>query len=146
MKNRHPRALAAAVLLLAAGCGGGDGFGARHAVSGKVTLDGGPMKTGTVVFSPAADGPSARGDVFDGAYSIRQSEGPGAGPYRVEVYSVQPTGKKVYDAGERQTIEETVNLVAPEFNANSTLKLDVPASGSVEYNIDVKSPATKKGK
>jgi hypothetical protein len=58
-------ALAAALGLFATGCRGGG------TVSGTVTLDGAPLKAGTVTFHPVGDGPAAIGSIKpDGSYEL----------------------------------------------------------------------------
>jgi hypothetical protein len=61
---RIPAAFVAALGLLAAGCSGGG------SVSGTVTLDGAPLKTGTVTFHPVAGGPTAIGTIKEGSYEL----------------------------------------------------------------------------
>ena len=86
----------ATIALAAAGCGGkGDGI-AREPVWGKVTFDGKPLDDGQITFSPEAGGePAAGAAIKDGAYSLSRSDGPAAGPQRVNIWSRKPTGKKV---------------------------------------------------
>jgi hypothetical protein len=60
------RAAALAALAVLAGCGGGG------SVSGKVTLDGQPLTSGTVTFHPVGSGPTAIGTIgTDGRYELR---------------------------------------------------------------------------
>ena len=128
-----------AVLGLLSGCGTSDEFGRRHAVSGSVKLDGNPLETGTIVFAPTQEGPGAQGTIEDGAYSITSSQGPTAGTYRVEIYSLQSTGQKVFDQGEGQMIEQTKNLVGPKFNLKSTLQVQIGKDGG-PHDFEVESP------
>ena len=68
--------------LFLAGCGGSWGT-----ASGTVTLDGAPLKDGTVSFHPAGDGPTAYGTVTDGAFTVStgQRDGLPAGKYKVTI-------------------------------------------------------------
>jgi hypothetical protein len=87
--------LLAAPWSLVAGCGGRGGEVAREPVSGAVTLDGRPVPSGAITFTPSAGGGSAvvRG-IRDGKYQVDRDEGPLPGSYGVEVVIAQPTGKK----------------------------------------------------
>jgi len=145
--RRSVRALVAVLGLLAtAGCGGpSDGF-ERFPVEGAITLDGSPLKTGTVTFIPQQQGASASAEVTDGAFRLSVSDGLSPGPYRVEVYSVQPTGKKVPSADDPKTlVDETANLVPKPYNVQSTLKADIPPGGPKEPLKFSLSSAVAKG-
>jgi len=114
-----------AALALVAGCGPSDGI-ARVSVSGKVTLDGKPLPSGQIVFLPEQTGPSASAAIHDGAYTIGASEGPAAGSHRVEVYSVQPTGRMIPNPDDAtQKVEETRSVIPTRYNANSMLRAEV---------------------
>ena len=79
----------APVLLLLTGCGGK--YDAK--VSGVVTLDGAPLPRGTIVFFPAAAGPSAHGRSDEtGSYSLSTGREPGlpSGDYFVTVVASEP--------------------------------------------------------
>src|SRR5215510_1692462 len=48
----------------------------RHAVSGKVTMDGAPLSKATIMFSPATEGPTpALVPIDGGSYSIPKDRG-----------------------------------------------------------------------
>jgi hypothetical protein len=116
-----------------AGCGGSaDGF-ERFPVDGTVSLDGAPLKSGTITFIAEQKGASSSIDVKDGEFHLGRSDGLSPGPYRVEVYSIQPTGKKVPSAEDPKTlVDETTNLVAKQYNVDSQLKAEIPAGGPRE--------------
>lgn len=72
------------LMLAAAGCGGGHGA----SVTGRVTLDGKPLDTGTVTFHPEDEGPTAYGGIHpDGSYQVKTGtqQGLPPGEYRVTV-------------------------------------------------------------
>jgi hypothetical protein len=77
------------------GCGGDDGIGQRFPVSGTVTYNGEPLKTGTVSFFPedSNTGRGASGAILeDGSYTLTtQSPGDGAfgGKYKVAISAVE---------------------------------------------------------
>ena len=129
-----PAALGLVLLLTIAGCGGSsaDGF-SRFPVEGTVTLDGQPLKTGTISFNALQQGASASGPIADGAFRLVGDDGLSPGPYRVEIYSLQPTGKKVPHAEDPGTlVDQTVSVVPKSYNINSVLKAEIPAGGPKE--------------
>ena len=125
------------------GCGEDDGLGAHIPVSGHITLDGAPLKSGNIVFTPVQVGRGTQAKVVDGAFSIPGSQGPSPATYRVEIYSIQPTGKKVFDRGENELIEETRNLIPPKYNSNSTLQAVVKNEGDNTFDFPLESAAGK---
>jgi hypothetical protein len=85
----------AAVLLTfcaLSGCGD-DGLEKRYPVSGKVTFNGTPLRTGNIDFVPddATQGRAASGKITDGQYqlgTIADSDGAFPGSYKVRIKSV----------------------------------------------------------
>lgn len=126
---------------LGAGCGESDGLGPYIPISGTVKLGGEPLKSGDIVFSPLQVGRGVQGTIVDGAFSIPKSRGPSPGPYRVEIHSIQPTGKKVFDRGEGEMIEQTKNMVPAAYNANSKLQVEVEQSGENTFTFDLELPS-----
>jgi hypothetical protein len=141
IRRFKPSAVAGMALVgLVAGCGHRDANGPRRPVSGTVKLGGEPLKTGRIVFVPLEAGPAAQSEVAGGAYSIGRSEGPGPGPYRVEIYSIQPTGKKVRDPDSGRLVDETRDLIPPGYNVQSKVHVEVKADGENTFAIDVTPP------
>ncbi|WZO98159.1 hypothetical protein EP7_005215 [Isosphaeraceae bacterium EP7] len=126
--------------LPALGCGGTEWEAARRPVSGAVKLDGEPLATGTIGFVPLREGPGAVGQVVDGAYSIPESAGPGLGPYRVEINSIQATNEQVYDPVELQKVDKVKDLVPAEYNADSRLNVEIKADDENSFDFDLKVP------
>jgi hypothetical protein len=125
------RGLAPLLVLMAfTGCGGNpDGF-ERFLVDGTITLDGSPLKSGTITFIAQQQGASSSIEVTDGAFHLDRRDGLSPGPYRVEIFSIQPTGKKVPSSEDPQTlIDETTNLVPRQYNVQSKLKAEIPPGG-----------------
>lgn len=143
----RPRRLAPLAALAIAcgaawGCGGsGDGF-AHFPVRGTVQLDGRPLKAGTITFTPEGPGASGSAPVADGAFALEGADGLSPGAYRVEVYSVQPTGRKVANPDDPEVqVDETRNLVDRRYNVDSTLKAEIPAGGpAAPLSFEVASP------
>jgi hypothetical protein len=124
-----------------AGCGASAGDGlAREAVSGKVTLDGQPLKKGNIQFMPSGPDQSTTGSapIQDGAYSIPQAEGLVAGAYAVRIYS---------GVGAAATVDELPGEPAPPpkepipavYNAKTTLSAEVVKGKEYTFSFDLKS-------
>ena len=126
------------VLLFLSGCGGGGQD--RIPVTGKITLDGQPVKEGSIAFVASSGDKTAGAGalVLNGSYALTNTNGLKPGKYRVEVRASVPTGKTIVDADTRQSVSETKEGVAAKFNENSTLSADVTASNKV-FDFDVTS-------
>ena len=137
---------------LAAGCGGPTDEWDRAAVEGRVTLDGEPLKSGTIMFFPVGGtrGPAAGGDIVDGAYAIDTEAGPVVGMNLVQIRSVQKTGRMVaaptaVEADgphvEGRMVEEYAETVPPQYNTYSTLQREVrPEENQLTFELS-SSPA-----
>ncbi len=101
---------------------------------GTITLDGKPLKSRhDCLQRPWSKRASASGPIVDGAFRLVDDDGPQPGPYRVEVYSLQPTGRRSPMPTTRQrSIDETFNVVPKSYNVNSTLKAEIPPGGPKE--------------
>ena len=75
---RPGRLAAALAVMLASGCAGESGP-PRLPVSGKVTLDGKPLPSGTITFLPTGKGEAASGPIADGSFAVEPVRGSGPG-------------------------------------------------------------------
>jgi hypothetical protein len=116
----------AIVCAFAPGCSTNQDGIDRVSVSGAVTLDGEPLKSGSITFSPKGNGPSAGGVIEDGSYSVSTEAGPSAGKYSVEIRSMAPTGRKIpnYDGAPGEMMEETYDIVPPNYNSRTELNVE----------------------
>jgi hypothetical protein len=133
-------AVAALALALAiAGCGG-DGV-PREPVSGKVTLDGSPLETGLITFTPEDLKLPAAGTVIkDGSYSMGRSDGPCPGPNKVTISSRKPTGKKLKsDDFPGTTVDEMREIIPPQYNSDSRLGVEVKKAGENRFDFELSS-------
>lgn len=126
-----------AALLNACGCGPQEI--PKVKVTGNVTLNGAPLKAGTIKFIPqSGDGPTT-GAVLngEGEYS---TEVP-AGLMRVEITSPKVTGKrKLYDTPDSPMIEITEEQIPHRYNSKSELKYEVSSDEKeVEADFDLTS-------
>lgn len=114
----------------------------RVGVYGTVKLDGTPVPEGTISFIPeqATNGPTAGGQIVQGAYKIT-SLGPAIGKYRVEIKSMRKTGKKI-EAGTPAPpgtmIDEIEQYIPAKYNTNSELVFEFER-GDNEVDFDLTS-------
>src|SRR6187401_2656579 len=90
-------------------------------VTGDVTLDGQPLKSGIIHFE-SVDGKAATADatIADGKYSVEVPPG----EKRISISAPKVTGKrKVYDIPDSPTVDTIEELLPPKYNAQSDLKL-----------------------
>lgn len=129
--------IASGLILVIAGCGGSDTDG-RVEVSGLVTLDGQPLDDAHITLIPESSGPAVSGAITGGEFRLGAAEGPAVGPYFVEIDAVRPTGRTIEHPdlfGE--TTEETENIIPPQFNRRSTLRVEVVADGDNRFEFAV---------
>jgi len=94
-------------------------------VSGTVTLDGQPLKSGTIRFD-SADGRTAAADatIADGKFNVTLPPG----DKRVSITSPKVIGKKkMYDTPDSPVYDVTEELLPKRYNAQSTLTMTVTA-------------------
>jgi len=125
------------------GCGGASDDLPRKSVSGTVTLDGAPLKAGSIAFDPenVPQNPVSVGAVItEGAYSIPGDGGPTPGTYRVSI--------RAGDAGDAGDAAEAPGAtpkarakepIPPKYNENTELKAEVKAEGSNTFKFDLTS-------
>ncbi|MEW4486866.1 carboxypeptidase regulatory-like domain-containing protein [Thalassoglobus sp. JC818] len=117
-----------------AGCGGSDNDLQR--VTGKVTLDGQPLPDAFVVFAPKEGGTTSYGKTdSQGVYEMMFSDDEKGAWVGVNVVKIS-TGD--VGSGNSAGAKEKVPAV---YNMSSTLTADVAATGSNEFNFDLKSDA-----
>lgn len=123
---------ALSVTLALAGCS----ETASGSVSGTVTLDGQPLKDGTVRFVPS-DGKSqtASAPVKDGQFTAAVP----VGDMRVEFSAAKVLGKrKMYNTPDSPTVDDVAELIPDRFNVKSELKITV-RGGSQSETFPLKS-------
>lgn len=118
-----------ALILSTVGCGGGIAI-ERADVTGKVTLDGQPLESGSVTFLPTKikTGVPATAEIKNGVFSLTAENGATVGSNRVEITSIKKTGK-VSNFDGIQT-EETVQIIPAKFNSESELTTEVKAGAN----------------
>ena len=119
------------MVCLGGGCGGG-GNPDLHGVTGKVTLDGQPLETGTIAFDPemGTSGPNSGGEILNGSYEIPAMSGLKEGSYEVTIRSFRKTGRQI-PAGEPAPpdamVDEVAQFIPKKYNAPTTLKAQIKA-------------------
>jgi hypothetical protein len=112
------------------------------AISGNVKLDGHPLEQGSIHFLPmeGVEGSLAGGAIVKGRYQIIGKAGPAIGWNRVEISGSRKTGRMIERPfPQHGTTEETVEAVAPLFNAESTLKYEVqPGDNAADFEVTSK--------
>lgn len=126
-----------------AGCGGAPGETGppRMALTGKVTLDGQPVSSGTISFLPPSEMTALRvsgGQIIDGAYSVPKEKGANAGTYRVEIRALKPSGKKMKDPDMGGEIDVMVESIPAKYNEKSELTAEV-APDKTTFDFDLRS-------
>jgi hypothetical protein len=133
--------LSIALLLTTPGCNGGH---ERAAVTGKVTFDGQPVKTGQIVFEPAGSGRLGIAQIADGVYSMPHQQGPSAGKYIVRITANRPTGQKrnAGSRGENQSSYDVVEQFIPaRYNDRSELEIEIGGEPEIKRDFDLSSAA-----
>lgn len=137
------------LLLGLTGCGSGE----FRPVSGTITVDGQPLESGRVVFSPIGEGRKAYGNVKDGAYQLTTQDpqdGAKPGEYIVTINAVktisdgpvaQSFAEEMAGVG-ANTKSKTVYLVNQKYSSKATsdLKATVADSGSNNLPFEVDGP------
>ena len=136
----------AALVLTLLGCGGESGP-LKVPVTGVVTLDGQPVPQGQIVLSDAAGVTgSSGGDIREGRFSVKST----TGSKKVSISSMQVVpgkqgrfggiqGDPVGEANPADVYEEAI---PSEYNAQTTLTVEVTAAGPNEFPLAL----TKKSK
>jgi hypothetical protein len=126
-----------AVLGLAVGCSGSGDDLEREEVSGTVTLDGTPLATGSISFSPTgpstgSPGQTGGGGVISGGkFTIARDVGLSPGNYNVSIFaSDKPAERtKPAQAGGGKPSELAKELIPAKYNAKTELKAEIKKGG-----------------
>ena len=118
------------IALLTGGCGGSTGPTAR--VDGSVSIEGEPVATGIISFSPRESGTvgPATAEIVDGRY---QASSVPLGPVLVQIHATKETGKMLTDRAEGGQYPETINLVPAKYDAG----IEVTISGDESHDFNL---------
>jgi len=131
--------LSFAALWLLCGCSR-DPLG-RHAISGSVKVDGGPLDKGNISFQPTEEQPTSSGAVVTGGkFSIPRESGLVVGKYRVVVNAAVPgtAGKAIpADAQPGDPPPPAKELIPPEWNVSSQHMIEVKKEGPFVFPFEI---------
>jgi hypothetical protein len=136
------------MVMAGSGCSGSEDNLPREAISGTVTLDGQPLATGNIQFTPSA-GANTPGDIvvggspiMGGRFAIAHEKGLIPGSYKVTVNSSSggPAGApKAEPAGRGKPSERPKEIIPAKYNSETTLIADVKKGGSNDFKFALES-------
>jgi hypothetical protein len=136
--------VAAIIATVSLGCGGSGGQSGQSVV-GKVALDGKPLEKGKVVLSHVDGFTAATGEITNGEFRLRPSDGAVPGKYRVSIHSEKKTGKSIpHPDVYGSKIEEVVEAVPAVYNVNTKLEAEIKADGENSLDFALATPTKSK--
>jgi hypothetical protein len=125
---------------LLSGCGAKDPLN-RRAVSGTVTLDGQPLKQGSIAFEPLQPGGVSSGALItDGQYAVPADKGLPQGKYRVSVTAGGAAAAKLGPDGMPGDAGAAPKELIPAiYNTASKLTAEVGETDSPQFDFQLKS-------
>ena len=127
-------------LLLAAAPAGCSDYGGRLAVRGAVTLQGQPLKEGSISFVPLdGQGTQSGAPVVNGAYAVPRQSGLKPGKYLVQLTAGDgktPHDEEAAAPGGSSNIV-SFDLIPEDWNVRSTQKVEVKADGENRFDFHV---------
>jgi hypothetical protein len=132
-------AVASAALSILSGCGGAsDG---RRAVSGQVLLNGNPLTSGSIEFSPLAPGGVQSGALIEaGQYAIPRDQGLTPGEYRVAIIDSPPAAPLPAGHMPGDPLPPPPKPQVPaSWNSKSQQKVTVGDTGAAKFDFEIKT-------
>ncbi len=130
-----------------AGCS--DPYGGRMEVSGAVTLQGQPLKEGSILFAPLENQDTPGGaQVIQGEYKIPPQSGLRPGKYLVRLTAGDgrtPANEEIAAPGGPANIV-SVDLIPEDWNTRSKHEIEVKAKSVNKFNFDIPKMNTRKKK
>jgi len=128
-----------ALIVTSVGCGAGDPCWLK----GTVKFDGELLPDGDVRLDPIGNPEAARAaaHIDNGQFEIPREAGMLAGTYRVAIYAVRETGKRVVTrealhGGKITKVEEEEQYIPEQFNRRSKLRVDLaPGENEREFAL-----------
>jgi hypothetical protein len=116
----------------------------REAVSGTVTLDGQPLKSGMIQFQPTSAGEATAGGaaIVDGKYSVPKAQGLVPGKYQVMITGVTgpPEAPKEQLPGDApRPVLPAKELIPDRYNAKTELTAQVNTGGPNTFPFELSS-------
>lgn len=160
MEHKSPRCngrLACAVLPLMVlfACGPENPLG-RRAVTGRIMLDGSPLKSGHIQFVPLESGGVAAGAmIHKGEYRFEKLRGLPPGKYRVQIFSPVTASESAAQSPPsdgppglasdvapnmpRAALRTGIERIPSRYNSASELTAEITAAGPTRFDFDLKS-------
>jgi hypothetical protein len=125
---------------LTAGCGSSDGLN-RQAMTGRVTLDGQPLKNGAILFEPATQqsGTAVGATIREGSFMISKDQGAIPGSYRVRIYASSEKQAPPAKGQTERTPRPMIERLPAQYNAQTQLRADVAVKPINKYRFDLDS-------
>jgi hypothetical protein len=106
-------------------------------ITGIVTFQGKPLDQGTIEFAPAAGQKTySGGEIKNGQYSLPAAQGLEPGAYDVRITSNEG-GVSSADEMPGEVSTPPKQRIPPEFNTETTLKVEVKASGENKFDFTI---------
>jgi len=106
------------------GCGGGKEL---NEISGSVTLDGEPVKEGSIQFLPTGEGTPEGANIVDGKYTAKVS--PGSSKVKITAMKAHPTEKTPSIEPGEPDVPKMIEAVPAKYNTETTLTVEVAKDG-----------------
>lgn len=142
----QPEVAAMLVFMLVLGGCSGAGVPKRVPVSGYVSFDSAPLKSGSIRFVPTdgTTGPAAVATIDEGFYELLPENGPVLGRHRIEIEATNHLG---FELDNEQDFARTVqsggqipkNPVPEAFNRSSQLVVELPEEGNTDLDFRLTS-------
>jgi hypothetical protein len=139
------RWLPLAILVAFAGCGAASDGLPRQPISGTVSLDGQPLATGVITFTPAADQATQSGGIITGGtFAVPRAQGPVPGKYAVSISSASAQASVPPDEAKTGMPGHVApsrgrDPIPDKYNARTTLTADVKEGGGNQFQFDLKT-------
>lgn len=144
MKNIQYIFLVFNILLIGIlGCGKAPNPDGREDISGTITLNGEPIRTGIITFISATgsgqDG-EAGGSIIDGEFFLTGQDGVKPGDYKVRIIARDEYDSQTNALATEATTPERlfpVDLIPAKYNRNTELTFSVQKGGENVYDYDI---------
>jgi hypothetical protein len=139
----------AGILTVISGCGS-----AATVVQGTVAVNGEPLKSGAISFTPiSGQGAAAGAEIHNGAFEVR-AQGLLPGEYKVAINAFRGTGKKTWDgmgdanvpASLKRYVEETEQYIPTKYNDQTELTATFVPGKRNNLKFDLQIPGGRKSK